>query len=140
MDHAAVAAAPEMAPLARLPTMATQLARPVACGWLTLTEAHAALLVAASHTDLGDLRFTDFVRSTQDSLHLTLENEHVRRYPAAHPIRRTLAPMIAQQKPKRALRRVASTARPLSPSVRGRLRGRCGRSVVGHEAGAQWLI
>jgi hypothetical protein len=83
--------------------MAKQLARPVARGWLTLTEAHVALMVAASHTDLGDLRFTDFVRGTQYSLHLTLENEHVRRDLAAHCIRRTLAPMIAQRKPKRAL-------------------------------------
>jgi hypothetical protein len=103
MARAAVAAAPEMAPLARLHALAKQLARPVARGWLTLTEAHVALLVAACHTDLGDLRFTDFVRGTQYSLHLTLENEHVRRDLATHCIRRTLAPMIAQRKPKRAL-------------------------------------
>ena len=71
MARAALAAAPEMAPLARLHAMAKQLARPVARGWLTLTEAHVALMVAACHTDLGDLRFTDFVRGTQYSLHLT---------------------------------------------------------------------
>ena len=57
MARAAVAAAPEMAPLARLHAMAKQLARPVARGWLTLTEAHVALMVAACHADLGDLRF-----------------------------------------------------------------------------------
>ena len=93
----------EIAPQARLHALAQQLARPVARGWISLTEAHVALLVAAARTDLGDLQFPDFVRGTQYSLQLTLERENARRDLCAHRIRRTVAPMIAARKPRNVL-------------------------------------
>lgn len=85
--------------------LAAELARPVARGHLTRTEADAALLAATLKAKRDGMTYDvrDVYRGLRHILSLHLEAEQRRRDLAAHRIRRRLKPLIAQRNPPNVL-------------------------------------
>ena len=86
--------------------LAKELARPVARGYLTLTEAHAELLLAACQAVRSGYPITDvpFIwRLQRHVLGLHLEAEERRRDMAEARVKRRLRPLIALRKPRNVL-------------------------------------
>jgi hypothetical protein len=92
---------------AHLYKLAASLARPVVRGDLHLAAAHAALinnaLAAERRGELGPYKASDVVHGLRHVLRLYLESEETRRELCAQRIRRLIAPMIDQRKPRNAL-------------------------------------
>jgi hypothetical protein len=88
--------------------LAAELARPVARGYLTLTEAHTAMLtgtVAAERLGkLGRYKAVDVYRLQQHILGLRLEQLENKRADAVSRIRRRVREHIAIGKPRNAVR------------------------------------
>lgn len=89
----------------RLYGIARQLARPVARGYTTKAHAVAALLVAASRArdKLGPCQVPDIFRGMQDTFNASLAREIESRELTTYRIKRTLAPLIGQHKPRNVL-------------------------------------
>ena len=86
--------------------LAKTLARPVARGYLTLTEAHAELLLAACQAVRCGYPITDVVgiwRLQRHVLGLHLEAEERRRDLAAAQVKRRARRMIALRQPRNAV-------------------------------------
>jgi hypothetical protein len=92
---------------AHLYRLAASLARPVARGDLDLSAAHASLInntiAAERRGELGPYKAADVVGGMRDALRLHLERAETRRELTAQRIRRLLAPMIDQRKPRNML-------------------------------------
>ena len=87
--------------------LAAALARPVARGYLTLTEAHAELLLAACHAvrdGYPDHDAAGIWRLQRHVLRLHLEAEERRRDLAEARVKHRLRPLIALRKPPNVLR------------------------------------
>jgi hypothetical protein len=87
-------------------TLAANLARPVARGYLTRNQADGCLLATAMRgARTGQINHdpVDVYRIARDILTQKLADMHARRELAAHHIRRLLEPMIGSRKPSRAL-------------------------------------
>ena len=86
--------------------LAAELARPVARGWLTLTDAHIALLLAACQAVRNGYQDQDAAgiwRLQRHVLGLHLEAEERRRDLAEARVKRRLRPLIALRKPSNVL-------------------------------------
>jgi hypothetical protein len=87
--------------------LAAELARPVARGYLTLTEAHTAMLtgtVAAERLGkLGRYKATDVYHLQQHILGLHLARLETKRAMTEAQIKRRIRPLIALRKPRNVL-------------------------------------
>lgn len=85
--------------------MAASLARPVARGYITRTEADAALLASALAAKRRGMTYEvrDVFGGLRHILDLHLEKEHVRRMLTEQRIQRRIRPLVALRKPSNAV-------------------------------------
>ena len=91
--------------MAKLVTLAASLARPVARGYLTLTDAHGTLLGGVLRAKREGMPYgeRDAYRGLQHILQLRLDAERRRREMCEYRIARRIKPLIERNKPSNAI-------------------------------------